>query len=185
MADGSFIIKAELNISHVDTHEYFNLNQVLATKSSESSDHLVQRILALALFKHQNLEFNQNDFLAGEPDLFVKRNQAHYEHWIGVDGFLPEQLEKAEAKSEHVWLFYHDTDKASKLLKSINKHPRLQLIQYSPELITQLSQCIQKQIKWSVMIDGDLLTVAADDLFVESEIHQYHPLTVPKLDFIH
>ena len=94
-------------------------------------------------------------------------------------------IEKAEAKSEHVWLFYHDTDKASKLLKSINKHPRLQLIQYSPELITQLSQCIQKQIKWSVMIDGDLLTVAADDLFVESEIHQYHPLTVPKLDFIH
>ncbi|MER2493486.1 YaeQ family protein [Catenovulum sediminis] len=185
MADGSLVIKAQINVSHVDSQNYCTRSEIIAAHQSESHRHLVQRLLAWALFRHANVKMSHAICIGDEPDLFVRRNDVQFEHWIEVDQLVPERLEKAEAKSEHVWLFYCDPSKVDKLLKNINKHPCLQLVQYSPDLIDKLSQQITKQINWSVMVDHDLLTVATDDVYLESEIHLIHPLTIPALDLIH
>ncbi|EWH12204.1 hypothetical protein DS2_00745 [Catenovulum agarivorans DS-2] len=185
MADGSTIIKADINVSHIDSQDFLTRSEILAVHQAESNQHLVQRILAWAIFRHQQLQMSKAICIGDEPDLFVKRNDVQFEHWIEVDQLSLDRLEKAEAKSEHVWLFYCDQQKAQKLHKLINKHPNLQLVEYDADLVESLSQLVSKNLSWSVMIDHDLLTVAAGDAFFQSKLTLFHPLTVPALDLIH
>ncbi|GEM_PF-2904156 len=190
MVASSIIVKADINVSHLDSQQYLHLTDVIALDSEEPAEHFALRLLCWTLFRHDIL--GDNKFQLGRasnsselPDLFVKRGDAQYEHWVEVDNFLPERLEKAEAKSEHVWLFYTDPEKVSKLLKNINKHPRLQMVELSPQLIHLLANHTGKNISWNVMIDADQINVAADDIYLESKFQMHHPLTVPLLDLIH
>ncbi|MCU4675794.1 YaeQ family protein [Catenovulum sp. 2E275] len=190
MVSGSIVVKADINVSHLDSQQYLHLMDVIALDSEESAEHFTLRLLSWALFRHDIL--GQDKIQLGRatqsselPDLFVKRSEAQYQHWIEVDSFLPDRLEKAEAKSEHIWLFYTDQDKVSKLLKNINKHPNLQLVEISAEMITQLALQTSKNINWNVLIDDDHISVATDELYIESKLSLHHPLTVPLLDLIH
>ena len=185
MADGSTIIKADISVSHIDSQDFLTRSEVIAVHQAESHQHLVQRLLAWAIFRHHQLQMSRAICVGDEPDLFVKRNDVQFEHWIEVDQLSLDRLEKAEAKSEHLWLFYCDQQKAQKLHKLINKHPSLQLVEIDNDMVENLSLLIEKNLAWSVMIDHDLLTVAAGDAFFESKLTLFHPLTVPAVDLIH
>lgn len=185
MADGSTIIKADISVSHIDSQVFLTRSEVIAVHQAESLQHLVQRLLAWAIFRHQQLQMSRAICVGDEPDLFVKRNDVQFEHWIEVDQLSLDRLEKAEAKSEHVWLFYCDQLKAQKLHKLINKHPSLQLVEIDRDMVENLSLLIEKNLAWSVMIDHDQLTVAAGDAYFESKLTLFHPLTVPAIDLIH
>ncbi|WAJ69264.1 YaeQ family protein [Catenovulum adriaticum] len=186
----STVIKADINVSHLDSQQYLRLMEVISIDGQESAEHFTLRLLTWALFRQdlfvdEKIQLGRSINSSELPDLFVKRTQAQYEHWVEVDNFLPDRLEKAEAKSEHIWLFYTQADKVQKLLKNINKHPNLQLVEISRELIEQLAAQTTKNIHWNVMIDNDQITVASGDLYLESSLTFYHPLTVPLLDLIH
>lgn len=190
MMASSTVIKADINVSHLDSQQYLHLMDVIYIDSQESAEHFTLRLLTWSLFRQdlfvdEKIQLGRSIAASELPDLFVKRTQAQYEHWVEVDTFLPDRLEKAEAKSEHVWLFYTQADKVQKLLKNINKHPNLQLVEISSELVQQLAAQTSKNINWNVMIDNDQLTVASGDLYLESNLQLHHPLTVPLLDLIH
>lgn len=185
MADASRLYKVDFHVSHLDSQCFVHRTQQIAAHPSESDKHLVQRLLAWAIFQDEQITFSHSVCIGTEPDVFVKRSPYRYKHWIEVDQLQPDRLEKAEAKSEHVWLFYSEPDKAKKLLSQINKHPILQLVEIEDQLIAQLCAHLKQQLQWNIMIDQQNLMVAIDDLFIQSTFTLHHPVTRPALDLIH
>ncbi|WP_111979488.1 YaeQ family protein [Algibacillus agarilyticus] len=185
MSYSNLLVSAQFDVSRIDSDNYEHFTQTLAYSSRITPFYFVEKLLACALLHHSQMQISPNCQQFDEPELYIRRNQSHYLHWCSVGTLTLDSLEKAKAKSEHVWLFYCDKDKNEKLLNKINKHPQLQMIELQTSLIESLSRSINKKLSWSIIIDHEHLMVASEDGFFESTFKIHHPLTVPIIDFIH
>lgn len=182
MADGSLVVKANFNVAHVDLRLYEDFTETFAKSVDESEHHFAQRLLVYALLHRHNVQINSDN----SPELFIDNNpNQHVEHWIHIGAINSALLNKAEASSPHIWVFFDGSDDVRKLLKQINKHPRLQMVEFEDQFIDALSHSIEKQLGWSVMIDQQQISVAVGDDYFQSEFKLHHPLTIPPLDLIH
>ncbi|WP_017445154.1 YaeQ family protein [Gayadomonas joobiniege] len=184
MADASRLFKVDFHVTHLDSDTFVQRSGQIASHQTESDGHLVQRLLAWAIFQDHQITLSRSVCIGQEPDLYVRRNAFQYKHWIQVDSLQLDRLEKAEAKSEHVWLFYCQPDKGAKLLKQINKHPMLQLVEIDPTLIERLSHQLTHHLQWSIFVEHEQIRVATETDYIEAGYCLHHPLTVPALDLI-
>ena len=179
------LVKAKFDISRIDSDYYEHFSQALAYDASFAPSYFIQKLLALAMLHHNNIQVSPNCHSGDQPELFVRRNQFHYEHWFNVGSLELSTLEKAEAKSDHVWWFYCESDDNSRILSKINKHPKLQMVELESNLEKGLAESIEKNIAWTILVDQDELTVATEHEFYQSRFQIHHPLTIPMVDLIH
>nr|WP_246283079.1 YaeQ family protein [Marinifaba aquimaris] len=183
MAAGDLLIKAEIDVSRIDAHAFEHIENQLVKPYCQSEHQFIQKLIAYALLHHNDISINQGN--NDEPELFIRRNQTQFSHWIELGELTEEKLEKAEAKSEHVWLFCDENDHVAKLKQKINKHPKLQLVELESKMVDGLAQQIARNMAWTLILDQDQLSIASGDQFWSSKINIYHPLTIPFYDIIH
>ncbi|AWB67810.1 hypothetical protein C2869_15855 [Saccharobesus litoralis] len=179
------LVKAKFDISRIDADYYEHFSHALSYDDAFSPSYFIEKLLAMAMLHHNNIQVSPNLVYGDSPELFVKRNQHHYEHWFNVGKLELSSLEKAEAKSDHVWLFYCERDENQKLLSKINKHPKLQMVEFESDLIEGLARNINKNMAWTILVDQDELTVATEAAYFQSRFQVHHPLTIPVVDLIH
>ncbi len=186
MSERAFVVKAEFDVSHIDSHLYEHFESTVAKNACESSHHFIQKLLAYAILHHNAVEIRQGEnSLVDEPELFITQLDNHYEHWIELGDTSNERLEKAKLKSDYVWIFFDDSNDVTKILNRINKHSKLQMVEFDSEMIEGLAQVLDKHLEWTVIVDQSDISVACSEHFWQSKFKIHHPLTVPFYDIIH
>lgn len=104
MALKSTIHKAELTVSDLDRHHYATYALTLARHPSETSERMMVRVLAFALFADEHLEFGKGLSTDDEPALWQKSLSGEIERWIEVG--LPDErvLRRACGRAREVVL---------------------------------------------------------------------------------
>ena len=104
MALKATIHKVELAVSDMDRGYYATHALTLARHPSETSERLMVRLLAFALYAGESLEFGRGLSADDEPTLWKKDLTGNIEHWIDVG--LPDErlLRKASGRARQVTL---------------------------------------------------------------------------------
>ncbi len=104
MALKATIHKVELSVSDMDRGYYATHSLTLARHPSETSERMMVRLLAFALYANEMLEFGRGLSADDEATLWKKDLTGNIEHWIDVG--LPDErlLRKASGRARHVTL---------------------------------------------------------------------------------
>lgn len=112
MATGATIHRADLSIADMDRNYYADHALTIARHPSETSERLMVRVLAFALFADAALEFGRGLSSDDEADLWKRDLTGLIELWIDVG--LPEEkwLRKACGRSRKVVVLVYGGSKA-------------------------------------------------------------------------
>ena len=104
MAIKATVHKVELAVSDIDRSYYATHMLTVARHPSETSERMMVRLLAFALYADEALEFGRGISTDDEPALWKKDLTGNIERWIDVG--LPDErlLRKAAGRSRHVVL---------------------------------------------------------------------------------
>lgn len=89
MATKSTIFKVDLQIADLDRNYYHNHLLTVARHPSETDERMIVRLLAFALYAHEDLTFGGGLSTQDEPDLWRKDYTGAIELWIDVG--LPDE----------------------------------------------------------------------------------------------
>lgn len=104
MALKSTIYKAELQISDMDRHYYQSHGLTIAQHPSETNERMMLRVLAFALYAHENLQFTKGLSAEDEPDIWQKNLRDEIELWIDLGQPDEKRIRKACGRAEQVVL---------------------------------------------------------------------------------
>lgn len=102
MALKSTIFKLSLNVTDLDRPYYGEHGLTLAQHPSETTERLMMRLLAFALFADERLEFGRGLSTTDEPALWLREYSGEIRLWIEVG--LPDEraLRKAAGRAAQV-----------------------------------------------------------------------------------
>lgn len=92
MALPSTTYKIELNLTDMDRSVYENLRFTVARHPSETEERLAARLIAYALFYHEQLAFGRGLSDVDEPALWEKSLDDRVLHWIEVGSRIASAL---------------------------------------------------------------------------------------------
>ncbi len=182
MAIKATIFKVNLQIADMDRHYYQDHALTLARHPSETDERMMVRLLAFAVYAHENLEFGQGMTMEDEADIWQKDLTGAIELWIDV-GIPDEKLiRKACGRARQVVVFCYGGRTAdmwfaqnSDLFARQKNLTLINLAQQSTRAMAALSQrnmqlqCTIQDGQWwlgdgdhSVMIERAVLKAPAD-----------------------
>ncbi len=176
MTDKSSIFKVHIDISNIDQHRYDHLNFTVALGRQETLAHMVMRLIAYAMIPEDNLLFGQSGSGAVEPDVAVKDYDDHYIYWVDAGFPSMSRVKKASHQADNVLIFSVAgsswlEDYQNELMQFKNVH----LVLFQPELIEQLAAEIERNVNWSLVVDGNRLGLSDSQQFFESNITRLEP----------
>ncbi|MEQ9363989.1 MAG: YaeQ family protein [Leptospirales bacterium] len=102
MAKGATIYKVDLNVADIDRGYYAEHALTLACHPSETEERMMVRLLAFALFAHDDLEFGGGVSTQGEPALWRKDLTGAVQLWVELGHPDERDLRRACGKSPEV-----------------------------------------------------------------------------------
>jgi uncharacterized protein YaeQ len=102
MALKATIYKAELQIADMDRHYYADHALTIALHPSETSERMMVRVAAFALFAQERLEFCKGLSDIDEPDLWEKDLTGSIDTWIDVGQPDERRIAKASGRANRV-----------------------------------------------------------------------------------
>ncbi|MCR9145150.1 MAG: YaeQ family protein [bacterium] len=102
MAKGATIYKIELNVADIDRDYYAEHSLTIALHPSETPERMLVRVLAFALFAHDDLSFGGGVSTQGEPALWHKDLTGAVQLWIELGHPDERDLRRACGKSPRV-----------------------------------------------------------------------------------
>jgi uncharacterized protein YaeQ len=102
MALKATIYKAELQIADMDRHYYADHALTIALHPSETSERMMVRVAAFALFAQERLEFCKGLSDIDEPDLWEKDLTGAIDTWIDVGQPDERRIAKASGRANRV-----------------------------------------------------------------------------------
>jgi uncharacterized protein YaeQ len=102
MALNATTYKAELAISDMDRHYYATHALTLARHPSETTERLMVRLLAFALFADERLQFGKGIGSDDEPDLWRKDRTGEILEWIELGQPDEQRIRKACGRARQV-----------------------------------------------------------------------------------
>lgn len=163
MALPSTIYRAAIQLANIDENIYLPLQVTIAQHPSETSERLVARLLAYALFYEPELVFTKGVGAGEEPDLWVIGPDGRVVTWVEVGLPDPDRLIKAGRHCQQVlllasgsavnrWLEQH----RAKLAAVAN----LGVYSIDQTFLAQVASRLQRTISWS-------LTITESQLYLE------------------
>jgi uncharacterized protein YaeQ len=185
MSDKTSIFKVHIDISNIDQHRYEQLRFTVALQRQESLSHLVMRLIAYAMVPEEKLSFGQGVCTGIDPDVMVKDYDDHYIYWIDAGYPAMERIKKASHQADNVLIFSLNdsewlTDSHNDLMNMNNTH----LLLLEPPVINTLEEGIERNINWSLVIDGCKIGISDTENYVESTISRLHSRQSPQMAMI-
>ncbi|GAA3921637.1 YaeQ family protein [Litoribacillus peritrichatus] len=112
MALKATIFKADIQISDMDRHYYAGHELTIARHPSETDERMMLRVLAFALYAHEQLSFTKGLSTDDEPDLWQKSLSDEIELWIDLGQPDEKRIRKAAGKSKQVILITYGGNSA-------------------------------------------------------------------------
>jgi uncharacterized protein YaeQ len=105
MAQNATIIKADIQISDIDRHNYASHSLTLARHPSETDERLMVRLLAFVLNASAELQFGKGLSSDDEPDLWQKDLTGAVEKWMETGLPAEKRLRRACGIAREVWVY--------------------------------------------------------------------------------
>ena len=172
MALKSTPYKFRVNLTDTDRSVYEDLNLTVARHPSETEQRLAARVLAYALWYHEQLAFGRGLSDVDEPALWQKTLDGRIEHWIDVGLPDAERLIGASRRSERCSLLVYGQNRiwAGKTLPDVAQQGNLQIAVLPQEPLEALASELPRSVNWGVMISDGVLYV--------SDEHTQHELAL-------
>ena len=176
MALSATVFKCQLSVSDLNRHHYQDYNLTIAQHPSETEMRRMVRILAFALFAHEQLEFSRGLSNDDEPDLWQKNLTGDIENWIELGQPEEKRIRKASALSDQVVVINYQQN-ASDIWWQQNsgklaRFKNLQVISLSENAVEQLASLCSRGMQLQVTIEDGTLWVNNGSENLEVEFSQ-------------
>lgn len=167
MALKATIFKAELQVSDLDRHYYESHSLTLARHPSETDERLMLRLLAFALFAHEQLSFTRGISSVDEPDLWRKSLTDEIELWIELGQPDARRLAKACGRSQQVQVLCYGGRNAElwwkKIQADLKRFSNLSVFNIADEAVNSLVQLVERTIHLQCMIENGQVWVTSGE----------------------
>ena len=153
--------KVELNLTDIDRNVYENLRFTVAKHPSETEERLAVRLIAYALWYHEQLAFGRGLSDVDEPALWEKSLDDRVLHWIEVGQPDAERITWCSRRTERFSLVAYGNLRVwqNKVLDSVRSLKNINVVGIDQEALENLARDLPRSISWSVMISDGLLYV--------------------------
>ena len=151
--------KVELNLTDLDRSVYENLRFTVAKHPSETEERLAVRLIAYALFYHEQLAFGRGLSDVDEPALWEKSLDDRVLHWIEVGQPDADRITWCSRRTEKFSLVAYGNLRVwqTKVLDTVRSLKNINVVGIEQEALADLARDLPRSISWSVMIsDGEL-----------------------------
>ncbi|WP_220814443.1 YaeQ family protein [Pseudomonas paralcaligenes] len=153
--------KVELNLTDLDRNVYENLRFTVARHPSETEERLAVRLIAYALWYHEQLAFGRGLSDVDEPALWEKSLDDRVLHWIEVGQPDAERITWCSRRTEKFSLMAYGNLRVwqSKVLDGVRGLKNINVVGVDQEALENLARDLPRSLSWSVMISDGLLYV--------------------------
>lgn len=174
MALKSTIYKADLKIADLDRNVYADHALTIARHPSETDERLMVRLLAFAMYRHENLAFGPGISDADEPDLWQRDLTGAIEHWIEVG--LPDEkrLTRACGRSLEVTVLAYGraADVWWKQIEAkLARLPKLQVLRFDDADTKSLAAMAQRNMALAATIHEGQVLISSGDASLTLDMH--------------
>ncbi|MCO6057038.1 YaeQ family protein [Pseudomonas sp. MOB-449] len=151
--------KVELNLTDLDRSVYENLRFTVAKHPSETEERLAVRLIAYALWYHEQLAFGRGLSDVDEPALWEKSLDDRVLHWIEVGQPDAERITWCSRRTERFSLVAYGNLRVwqTKVLDGVRSLKNINVVAVGQEALEELARDLPRSISWSVMFsDGSL-----------------------------
>ncbi|WP_271408995.1 YaeQ family protein [Pseudomonas sp. Q1-7] len=151
--------KVELNLTDLDRSVYENLRFTVAKHPSETEERLAVRLIAYALWYHEQLSFGRGLSDVDEPALWEKSLDDRVLHWIEVGQPDAERITWCSRRTERFSLVAYGNLRVwqTKVLDGVRSLKNINVVAVGQEALEELARDLPRSVSWSVMIsDGTL-----------------------------
>ncbi|WP_068829301.1 YaeQ family protein [Pseudomonas sp. BMS12] len=151
--------KIELNLTDIDRNVYENLRFTVAKHPSETEERLCVRLIAYALWYHEQLAFGRGLSDVDEPALWEKSLDDRVLHWIEVGQPDAERITWCSRRTEKFSLVAYGSLRVwqTKVLDTVRSLKNINVVAVQQEALEALARDLPRSLTWSVMIsDGEL-----------------------------
>lgn len=151
--------KVELNLTDIDRNVYENLRFTVAKHPSETEERLCVRLIAYALWYHEQLAFGRGLSDVDEPALWEKSLDDRVLHWIEVGQPDAERITWCSRRAERFTLLAYGNLRVwqGRVLEPLRALKNIHVLAVDQEALANLAQDLPRALSWSVMIsDGEL-----------------------------
>lgn len=159
MALQSTPYKIEMNLTDMDRNVYENLRFTVARHPSETEERLAVRLIAYALFYHEQLAFGRGLSDVDEPALWEKSLDDRVLHWIEVGQPDSERMTWCSRRTEKFSLVAYGNLRVwqTKELDPVRSLKNINVVAVQQGALEALAQDLPRSLSWSLMFsDGEL-----------------------------
>lgn len=179
MAQPSTLYRFRVDLSDVDRGIYDQLDFRTAMHPSESMPYLFTRAIAFALNSGEGLEFSPTGL--GDPDApamsITNPGSGRVSLWVEIGNPSPKKLHKASKAAESVKVYtYKDPTLIQKECQGQNVHrsENIEIYAIDPKFLEKLSENVQREVKWSLLLHDGALTINWGDHHESCELKRYY-----------
>lgn len=168
------LYRFQIELSDVDRGVYETLDFRAALHPSEAAPYLLSRVLAYALTYQEGLEFSPGGLADPEaPALRILGNLNTIDLWIEIGNPSARKLHKAGKSAKKVMVFTYKNPEV--LLTEIrgnevHRANEIEIFAFEPKFLEDLSQHLEKNNRWSMLIQQGQLDVNIGDQTVSSDV---------------
>lgn len=174
MALPSTIRRFDISLTDVDHQTYEEFSLRVAQHPSETIGFMLTRTIAYCIHFHESVEMSKAGLCnADEPALCKHDLNGSMTHWIDVGLPSTERLHKAAKRAQNVIVYCHKT--LPRLLeqldeKQIYRAEDLRVCAIDPKGLLDLEQQIDRNMKWTVILNDGHLYITHDSINVSFEL---------------
>ena len=173
MAPKATIYKAELQISDMDRGYYATHALTLAQHPSETSERLMVRLLAFALYADERLEFGRGLISEDEPDVWRKSLTGEIELWIELGQPDEQRIRKACGRARQVVVVSYSGRSAEiwwdKIGTDLARSKNLSVIDISAPTVLALAALAGRNMQLQCLIQDGQAQWMSEDASVSVE----------------
>ncbi|MCM2681376.1 YaeQ family protein [Echinimonas agarilytica] len=167
----STIYKASLQIADMDRHHYQDHSFTLAQHPSETLRRMMVRVLAYAIYAHDDLSFTKGLCADDEPELWHVQPDNTIDIWIELGTPDTKRIKKACSRARQAILLCYGDNAVSVWWKQnerlFSAFDNLTVIQISDEDCDALEQLVQRTMHLSVNRQDNQFMISNEDTTVD------------------
>lgn len=171
MALTATVFKASLDISDLRRHHYQHYAFTIARHPSETDERMMLRLLAFALFAHQDLEFTRGISDTDEPDLWLKAPSGEIELWVELGNPSSKRLRRARSLASKIMVVSYGGRTAEQWWLENERELRgfksLSLIEIAQTESQALAEMAQRNMRLQFTLDEDSIWVSDQSTSLE------------------
>lgn len=166
-----------IELSNIDQGVYETLDFRVSQHPSEIATYLLTRTLAFALSYQEGLEFSAGGL--SDPDSPALQKLGQYnaiETWIEIGNPSSRKLHKATKSAKKVVVYtYKNAEVLMTDLKAhdIHRADEIQIFYFNEKFMMSLEKLLEKNNKWSLVLQQNQLSLSAREQTIETELREY------------